>query len=112
MSRNYETRSTKNPFAAINAASSSRGLAQLVERHPYKVDVVGSNPAAPTKFCQAKLALFSIFDYRPHSRLRQYFQNFFILDFPPSRKTLKLIFDSYFSVFCSQLSIFDNGLHY
>jgi hypothetical protein len=48
MSRNYETRSTKNPFAAINAASSSRGLAQLVERHPYKVDVVGSNPAFPT----------------------------------------------------------------
>ena len=26
-----------------------RELAQLVERHPYKVDVVGSNPAFPTK---------------------------------------------------------------
>lgn len=47
MSRIYETRSTKNSFAAINAAS-SRGLAQLVERHPYKVDVIGSSPVAPT----------------------------------------------------------------
>jgi hypothetical protein len=26
-----------------------RELAQLVERHPYKVDVVGSSPAFPTK---------------------------------------------------------------
>lgn len=26
----------------------NRELAQLVERHPYKVDVVGSNPAFPT----------------------------------------------------------------
>ena len=25
-----------------------RRLAQLVERHPYKVDVVGSSPAPPT----------------------------------------------------------------
>ena len=26
-----------------------RRLAQLVERHPYKVDVIGSNPVSPTK---------------------------------------------------------------
>lgn len=32
-----------------------RELAQLVERHPYKVDVVGSNPAFPTKFRFVKL---------------------------------------------------------
>jgi hypothetical protein len=25
-----------------------RGIAQLVERHPYKVDVIGSSPVAPT----------------------------------------------------------------
>jgi hypothetical protein len=30
--------------------SATRGrLAQLAERHPYKVDVAGSTPAAPTK---------------------------------------------------------------
>jgi hypothetical protein len=28
----------------------SRGLAQLVERHPYKVDVAGSSPVPPTEF--------------------------------------------------------------
>ena len=27
----------------------NRELAQLVERHPYKVDVAGSNPVLPTK---------------------------------------------------------------
>lgn len=30
--------------------SRHRELAQLVERHPYKVDVAGSNPVLPTKF--------------------------------------------------------------
>lgn len=29
--------------------SNDRELAQLVERHPYKVDVAGSNPVLPTK---------------------------------------------------------------
>ena len=28
--------------------SINRELAQLVERHPYKVDVAGSNPVLPT----------------------------------------------------------------
>lgn len=30
--------------------SNDRELAQLVERHPYKVDVAGSNPVLPTNF--------------------------------------------------------------
>lgn len=30
--------------------SDDRELAQLVERHPYKVDVAGSNPVLPTNF--------------------------------------------------------------
>lgn len=30
--------------------SLSRALAQLVERYPYKVDVIGSNPVGPTIF--------------------------------------------------------------
>ena len=30
-------------------SAGDRELAQLVERHPYKVDVAGSNPVLPTK---------------------------------------------------------------
>lgn len=32
----------------IIGPSDDRELAQLVERHPYKVDVAGSNPVLPT----------------------------------------------------------------
>ncbi len=35
-----------------------RRLAQLVERHPYKVDVVGSIPAPPTKKSVHKMIVF------------------------------------------------------
>ena len=38
---------TKKPHS--ESVKSNRELAQLVERHPYKVDVVGSSPAFPTK---------------------------------------------------------------
>ena len=38
----------KSPLSNEN----DRELAQLVERHPYKVDVAGSNPVLPTKFSQ------------------------------------------------------------
>jgi hypothetical protein len=31
-----------------------RELAQLVERHPYKVDVAGSNPVLPTNLTKGK----------------------------------------------------------
>jgi hypothetical protein len=31
----------------------NRELAQLVERHPYKVDVAGSNPVLPTKYLES-----------------------------------------------------------
>ncbi len=33
----------------LKLVNSNRELAQLVERHPYKVDVAGSNPVLPTK---------------------------------------------------------------
>ena len=32
----------------LKLAKFNRELAQLVERHPYKVDVAGSNPVLPT----------------------------------------------------------------
>ncbi len=32
----------------------NRELAQLVERHPYKVDVAGSNPVLPTIFVRRR----------------------------------------------------------
>ena len=34
----------------LKLAKFNRELAQLVERHPYKVDVAGSNPVLPTKY--------------------------------------------------------------
>ena len=37
-----------------DVSQDDRELAQLVERHPYKVDVVGSNPAFPTIFHNGK----------------------------------------------------------
>lgn len=37
-------------MAPQSQTTAFRELAQLVERHPYKVDVVGSSPAFPTKF--------------------------------------------------------------
>ena len=33
---------------SLEVRNSNRELAQLVERHPYKVDVAGSNPVLPT----------------------------------------------------------------
>ena len=33
----------------------NRGLAQLVERHPYKVNVAGSTPVPPTKLLKLLL---------------------------------------------------------
>ena len=35
---------------SLEVRNSNRELAQLVERHPYKVDVAGSNPVLPTKY--------------------------------------------------------------
>lgn len=35
-----------------------RELAQLVERHPYKVDVAGSNPVLPTKLTRLAAGFF------------------------------------------------------
>jgi hypothetical protein len=45
----FETLTT-NAAIGINGFLQHAGrLAQLAERHPYKVDVVGSTPTAPTK---------------------------------------------------------------
>jgi hypothetical protein len=43
----------------LKLENSNRGLAQLVERHPYKVDVVGSSPASPTKYLKSLINLKS-----------------------------------------------------
>ncbi len=42
----------------------SRELAQLVERHPYKVDVAGSNPVLPTKSDNLQLFATQIMNSR------------------------------------------------
>ncbi len=41
----------------LEIEKSNRELAQLVERHPYKVDVVGSSPAFPTKYLESQVNL-------------------------------------------------------
>ena len=41
---------TESPFKGQSNLSQSGRLAQLVERQPYKLNVVGSIPAAPTIF--------------------------------------------------------------
>ena len=38
--------------------SNNRELAQLVERHPYKVDVAGSNPVLPTIFTYVEICKY------------------------------------------------------
>ncbi len=38
---------------SLEVRNSNRELAQLVERHPYKVDVAGSNPVLPTKYLKS-----------------------------------------------------------
>ena len=47
---------TESPFKGQSNLSQSGRLAQLVERQPYKLNVVGSIPAAPTSF--SRLALW------------------------------------------------------
>lgn len=44
----------------------NRDLAQLVERHPYKVDVIGSNPVVPTNFLKPE---FRYFKSTPYTRI-------------------------------------------
>ena len=39
---------------SLEVRNSNRELAQLVERHPYKVDVAGSNPVLPTIFVRRR----------------------------------------------------------
>lgn len=46
--------------------SNDRELAQLVERHPYKVDVAGSNPVLPTN-----LMVSLNWHYRISSQIKQ-----------------------------------------
>src|SRR5678816_742489 len=45
-------------FHDSEIATNNRELAQLVERHPYKVDVAGSNPVLPTKYQNPPLSGF------------------------------------------------------
>ena len=40
-----------------------RDLAQLVERHPYKVDVIGSSPVVPTNFSVQIIVIKIIFKF-------------------------------------------------
>ncbi len=40
---------------SLEVRNSNRELAQLVERHPYKVDVAGSNPVLPTKYLKSQV---------------------------------------------------------
>ena len=40
---------------SLKLVNSNRELAQLVERHPYKVDVAGSNPVLPTKYLKSQV---------------------------------------------------------
>ena len=42
------SRQNKRGLLSMASAIYHRELAQLVERHPYKVDVAGSNPVLPT----------------------------------------------------------------
>ena len=65
----------KRAYSAIGSRLIAiRELAQLVERHPYKVDVVGSSPAFPTKlqktFESASLLPPSLVPRTFHVRLR------------------------------------------
>ena len=39
---------------SLEVRNSNRELAQLVERHPYKVDVAGSNPVLHTKLTKGE----------------------------------------------------------
>ena len=58
--------------------SHNRGLAQLVERYPYKVDVIGSNPVAPTSLLNAVWSTetaHGLFTVPRFSRFREDFQD-------------------------------------
>ena len=56
---------TESPFKGQSNLSQSGRLAQLVERQPYKLNVVGSIPAAPTIFpARLYLQLDAVFPAR------------------------------------------------
>ncbi len=55
-SANKEGFSISRAFATNILSIWPGQLAQLVERHPYKVDVIGSNPILPTIYFQAGLS--------------------------------------------------------